>query len=368
MIAGISPQDMRPGAPPPQADGDALEAAFAALTPAQAMALQWLVRRGDGLDAAEESAFLAWLRQDSAHQRAWNELAGTAQAIAAIPAQASVELRRSVARSTRPKPSPTWGQRLRSWLAMPTWAPQALAAGVVFAVCGAGYHAWDLRQPVFVSSYQTPQGQQLQTELPEGSTLTLDASSRAEVRLYRERREVRLPEGQALFVVSPDATRPFDVLAGTARITVVGTRFAVRYTPSLGSQQVQVAVEHGRVRVSGADQGAASVELGAGQTVSADAGGRLGAVGQISAGEIAPWRKQRVNFDDIPLSTALAELQRYADTGLVVRDPAVGALRVTGSVDLQHLDDFTRNLPQVLPVRVQPGAAAGVGEIVASPR
>ena len=46
MIAGISPQDMRPGAPPPHTGGDALEAAFAALTPAQATALQWLVRAG----------------------------------------------------------------------------------------------------------------------------------------------------------------------------------------------------------------------------------------------------------------------------------------------------------------------------------
>jgi len=37
-----------------------------------------------------------------------------------------------------------------------------------------------------------------------------------------------------------------------------------------------------------------------------------------------------------------------------VRDPAVAALRVTGSVDLRRVGDFTRSLPQVLPVRLEP--------------
>ena len=174
-----------------------------------------------------------------------------------------------------------------------------------------------------------------------------------------------------MFSVQGDKARPFDVLAGPLRITVVGTRFSVRYTPSLGSQQVQVAVEEGHVRVARADAprpgegrpGADAVELTAGQAVAADGEGRLGPVVPVAAQGIAPWRGHRVNFDNTPLAAALAELERYGDTGLRVRDPAVAALRVTGSVDLRRVGDFARSLPHVLPVRLVP--REGVDEVVA---
>lgn len=59
-----------------------------------------------------------------------------------------------------------------------------------------------------------------------------------------------MPEGQAVFSIKGDPSRPFDVLAGPLRITVVGTRSSVRFTPGIrGEEGVQVAVEEGRVRV-----------------------------------------------------------------------------------------------------------------------
>ena len=104
----------------------------------------------------------------------------------------------------------------------------------------------------------------LKLRLPDGSALHLDTATRLNARLYRQRREVMLIEGQARFEVQADARRPFHVLAGGARITVVGTRFAVRYTPGMaGYDGVRVAVEEGRVQV--AVHGAAPVLLTAAQ-------------------------------------------------------------------------------------------------------
>ena len=39
----------------------------------------------------------------------------------------------------------------------------------------------------------------------------------------------------------------------------------------------------------------------------------------------------------VPLAQALAEFERYGDTGLVVRDPAIAALKVHGSFELQQV-------------------------------
>lgn len=365
-----------------RASGDALEAELAELSAAETQALRWLVRREDGLDAAAEAGFQAWLRADPAHLAAFADMAGAWQGVDEIPADGVARLRAGVPLLEAPAPSVVLPPAQRparqaeragraGWF---SWAPGALAAGVVVAVLGGGGLGWAhwQRQPVFSQHYASARGQQLETRLPDGSMLRLDTASQAEVTLYRQRREVRLPEGQVMFTVQGDKARPFDVLAGRMRITVVGTRFSVRYTPSLGSQQVQVAVEEGHVRVARADAapqengmpGADAVELTAGQTVAADAEGRLGPVGRVAAENIAPWRGQRVNFDNTPLAVAVAELERYGNTGLRVRDPAVAALRVTGSVDLRRIGDFARSLPHVLPVRLVP--REGLDEVVAT--
>ena len=48
----------------------------------------------------------------------------------------------------------------------------------------------------------------------------------------------------------------------------------------------------------------------------------------------------------------LAEFNRQGDSRLVVRDPAVVALRLTGTFDLLRPDTFAQLLPRALPVRL----------------
>ena len=238
----------------------------------------------------------------------------------------------------------------------------ALAFAVVLA-CGGGYLAWDhwQRLPVFTQQFASARGQQLDITLPDGSRLRLDTATRAEVTLYRTRREVRLPEGQAVFQVRKDAARPFDVLAGPLRVTVIGTRFSVRHTPGMTDDGgVRVAVEEGRVRVARADANA--IELGAGQQVASDASGRLGSIAPVTAAGIAPWREGRISFQDTPLSAAIAEFERYGPTGLVIADPEVGALRLTGTFDPMRTGNFKLALPRVLPVQLR--AQGDVVEII----
>ncbi|WP_208508581.1 hypothetical protein [Variovorax paradoxus] len=79
---------------------------------------------------------------------------------------------------------------------------------------------------------------------------------------------------------------------------------------------------------------------------------------------IAPWREHRLSFVDTPLARALAELERYGSTGLVVNDPAVAALRLTGTFDPRDPRTLRRALPSALPVRLK--QAGAVTELVAA--
>lgn len=93
--------------------------------------------------------------------------------------------------------------------------------------------------------------------------------------------------------------------------------------------------------------------LTVGQAVAADAAGALGPVTAVAASGVALWREGRVAFDGTPLSQALAEFERYGDTGLRIRDPAVAALRLNGSFDVRKVDNFARALTRALPVRLE---------------
>ncbi|MFS2055672.1 FecR family protein, partial [Variovorax sp. CT11-76] len=185
----------------------------------------------------------------------------------------------------------------------------ALALAATGMAVGAGYLGWrELQaQPVFVQAFATRRGQQLELPLPDSTRLRLDTATRIEVQLFRDRREVRLLEGQAVFAVQSDAQRPFSVLAGPLEVRVVGTRFAVRHTPGIdGADGTRVSVEEGRVRVARrhrtgdgawAAPSAASLReavfLVAGQQLDSDAQGLLGTVAAVPAEGIAPGREHR---------------------------------------------------------------------------
>jgi transmembrane sensor len=335
-------------------------------------ALDWFVRRtGGGFGARDEEAFQAWLEADAQHRRAYARQQTEWAALDRLPAGGLDTLRANLADDLA-------AEALRSVVARPArrrfLVPAFSAAAMVFVTGAACLLAWNhwQAQPVFTQSFSTQRGQQLEVPLPDGSRLRLDTATRVDVTYYRQRREVTLPEGQAVFSVQGDAARPFEVLAGPLRVTVVGTRFSVRHTPGMaGDNGVRVAVEEGRVKVEriapAASSGAAAPPafLSAGQQMASDAQGVLAPVAPLSTAGIAPWRDQRVSFDNTRLDQVLAELARYGDTRLVVRDPAVASLRVTGTFNPARLDSFARVLPQAAPVRLQD--ADGVMEIVRAP-
>ena len=286
--------------------------------PLPEQALRWWVRSQQGLSAQEQHALDQWQAQSPAHQQAYAAWQADWQALDQLSPVAVQHLRDQLAHdlaaeAVRPPQAQTaasaqaaspphlshhrraWSglragaQAFPQWLgaASTRWAQGAVAAalvlGTVFGVMEVvGWSPWQ-SPPQFAQAFAAPQGQQTQVQLPDGSLLRLDTDTQLDVALYAQRREVRLAQGQAMFQVQGDAARPFDVLAGPVRITVVGTRFAVRYTPGMaGYDGVRVAVEEGRVQM--AASGAAPVLLTAGQQVVTDATGTLGPVVAVPAG------------------------------------------------------------------------------------
>ncbi len=92
-----------------------------------------------------------------------------------------------------------------------------------------------------------PHGDQRTIRLDDGSIIHLNSQSRVHVRYSSGERLIELEQGQALFDVVRDATRPFRVRAGSADILAVGTQFDV-YRRSGGD--LTVTVVEGKVAVT----------------------------------------------------------------------------------------------------------------------
>lgn len=353
------------------AEARALQAFFGEQDAVELQAAQWHTRQEQGLGAVEQAELAQWLQASAEHAEAFARMDTGVARLRALPADAVAQWRAcqassqpAAAASPKPASAQSTPARLRPWLQALLPGPRGLAfCAVLLMALGLGWHQW--MQPVYSAHYVVERGQRQSLQLPDGSTLELDTDTDAQVRLYRHRREVQLAHGQAMFSVAPDASKPFEVQAGPARVTVVGTRFAVRYRQDgIDAGQVRVEVQEGRVRVAAVQTPASAVLLTAGQTTQVAADGLLAPVGSVPPDSVGLWRKGLLRFDHTPLAQALQEMERYGPTGLVVRDPAVAALPIGGSYATAKPAEFAHMLTLVLPVRLVPGAG-GRAEIVA---
>ena len=391
-MSRFSTSPSRACAPPVDeaAEQRALQAFFGEQDAVDVQAAQWHTRQEQGLSAGEQAALAQWLQASAAHAQAWARIDAGVASLRALPTAAVAQWRASQAASppaaaaaaprsasasaSAPAPAPASASasasakrapvRPLTWLQALLPGPRGLAlCAVLLVALGLGWQQW--MQPVYSAHYVVQRGQHQSLQLPDGTTLELDAETEAQVRLYRDRREVQLAHGQAMFIVAPDASKPFEVQAGPARVSVVGTRFAVRYRQDgVDAGQVRVEVQEGRVRVAAVQSPATALLLGAGQTTQVAGDGLLAPVGSVAPDSVGLWRKGLLRFDHTPLAQALQEMERYGPTGLMVRDPAVAALPLGGSYATARPAELAHMLTLVLPVRLVPGPE-GRAEIVA---
>lgn len=345
--------------------------------------VDWHTSREQGLTAREEEEFQRWLADSPAHLRAFEALNQNVASLRAIPTKDITRFRAGYSStqsneaiqapsSSHANPKRKWvNLRGSGWLASRVQGPQrAWAAFCCVALLAAGFswHYWE-RQRVFSHRYVVERGQIQNITLPDGTELAFDTDTQAHVALDRDHRELRIQEGQIMLTVAPDSTKPFVVLAGPARITVVGTQFSVRYRRAgMDANTVKVAVKEGHVRVAdmSEQQSAAQVDLVAGQGLTVLADGTISQVSRLTPGSIAPWKRGLMRFENTPLGDALMELERYGPTKLTIHDPVVAAMPIGGSFKIDHPEAFAQMVTQILPVQLLKDAA-GKTEITRKP-
>jgi transmembrane sensor len=233
------------------------------------------------------------------------------------------------------------------------WRPMvryAVAASVLAVAVGVGLFNV-LNQPSpYTAEFSTALGERRQVSLPDGSVVDLDSRSRIQVRFEKDRRAIELSEGEAMFSVEHDTSRPFVVEAGSGKVTVTGTRFDVRR----GSAETRVVVEQGTVKVQGHDAVPDDfISLTAGLGTHVDAGGKVAPAYAVNPAEMTAWRNGKLVFNNASLADVAEQVSRYRDKPLKVGNAAVGNLRLTSVFKSDNTDALLKALPSILPVAVR---------------
>lgn len=195
--------------------------------------------------------------------------------------------------------------------------------------------------------YQTGVGERLKIALADGSTAHLNTSSRLRVAYSSAERRLMLEAGQALFKVAKDKDRPFLVLAGDRVVTAHGTAFDVR----LAARSLKVALIEGTVtvasRVSTPD--AQPTRLRPNEVLSAS-GASVSVTKVADASQVAAWHDGFVVFEDDRLADAVAEMNRYVTKPIVIGDPHIADLRVSGAFRTGETRAFIEALELAFPL------------------
>jgi ferric-dicitrate binding protein FerR (iron transport regulator) len=223
-----------------------------------------------------------------------------------------------------------------------------LAALLALAVALPLGIAWHHRGAVQLEAgHATGPGARERLSLPDGSTVWLNVSSRAVVRYTGARRDVVLEAGEALFTVSRDERRPFEVAAGPVRVRALGTAFNVR----LREDAVEIAVRHGRIAVAPAAGPGTSITLEAGERTTFSIGRPPGPVLRSDPEAVGAWSQGWIKLERAPLGLLVAELARYHPLRIAMR-PDAASLQVSGAFRIDDPHGVLRMLPRVLPVAV----------------
>lgn len=309
-----------------------------------AEAAVWVARlHGPDRSPGMERECVAWQGTSAAHALAFERCTETWQAAAGLTLRAYAS------------DSPSAGMRAGRWRQSPARMHLAAAVALVLGVLG-GVSVF----PWSAGLYETGVGEQRAVVLDDGSRMSLNTSTRAQLKMSSSRRSVKIERGEAYFEVAKDADRPFIVEAGGAKVIATGTAFAVRSAPegSGGAGAMTVTLVEGQVIVH-APEGVAggkkrAVVLAPGERFRVQTGGAAkGAelstlLDRPRVDQALAWRRGEVVFDDVAVVDGVAEMNRYSTRVIVVMDAAaVRGLRVSGVFRTGDSLSFARALAKL---------------------
>ena len=316
-------------------------------------AMGWLLRIRDGaLSERDLAQWTLWYESDERHKRAFDDMQSFWLASGDLAADAAARQHLLTPSDGGGKARPE--RRSRSYLQPLGWG-LALAASIALLAVRLRVRVPGppvrLSRPPLVEA--APQFRK--TVLPDGSIVQLAPRSVVVVHYTARERLVTMRSGEAYFSVVHNLARPFILTVNDLIIRDVGTAFNIRdagsrtvVTVVRGSLEVVSDPEPGRTRTAVRPL---HVRVLAGEQVRWD---RRAApvLRKANTERVLAWRHGRLEYVDQPLSSVIADVNRYVKRPVIIGDRAAGRIRFTGTVFTHTADAWVQALPNEFPVEL----------------
>ncbi|MBA6390893.1 FecR domain-containing protein [Colwellia sp. BRX10-3] len=227
----------------------------------------------------------------------------------------------------------------------PIFKPVMLAASISFMAL----LLWvGMPNDVHKNSYATLIGQQMDATFDDGSIIHLNTNTHIETEFSDNKRIIKLVKGEALFEVAHDPNRPFIVYAGDRLVQAIGTKFVVH----LKSEDIQVTVTDGKVKMSKVALNTTLTDIndltntaiqkddvyiikGEKVVVTQDKTPTLTFIKAENMARELSWLNGKLIFVNEELSDVIEEINRYVEIEIVLNDPTLHDIPISGRFDLK---------------------------------
>ncbi|GAA0532773.1 transmembrane sensor [Rhizomicrobium palustre] len=274
-------------------------------------AAEWAAKSDHGqVPAADELAFRRWLAADARHKGAFMKAL-------------AVQIHLEKMGKAHPELAPAVTARPKS-------ATRFVMIGAIAASLIVAMYAGLFRLSLENHHYSTTLGHMEVVALSDGSAMTLNSGSKAEIQYALLSRDVTLAKGEALFDVAKNKLRPFRVAARNAHVRAVGTSFSVK---NVAGSPIEVLVREGVVAIETHDSsGNHTLQAPANRKVIITDNGAV-TMTSASTAEVTnalAWREGYIFLSRRTLAEAAAEFSRYSPITITMADPAVSNRVVSG--------------------------------------
>ena len=200
--------------------------------------------------------------------------------------------------------------------------------------------------PAYFADYQTATGALRTLALSDGSQIIMNSDTALSVNYTDNLRQITLYQGEAYFDVAADRARPFDVKTRAGNVRALGTEFDIKNR----NEHVAITVFEHAVRVS-LNNGDVVENLATGQQV-VFTENSFSKTRDVSLSAVKSWLKQRLVFQDKPLSEVVSELNHYRAGTIIILGSKLKTLSVTGVFDTDNTNIALNTIEQSLPVSI----------------
>lgn len=286
----------------------------------------YAVLSGERVSPQQEQRWQQWYQQDQDHQWAWQQVENLRSQLSHVPGDVASRALHDTRVTRR----------------------QVMKGLMLLLGVGGGWQLWQSETGEGLrADYRTAKGAISHQRLEDGSQLTLNTQSAADVRFDAHQRTVQLWYGEIAITTAKDPhQRPFRVFTRQGQLTALGTEFTVYQQDDF----TRLTVQQHAVEVALANDPTHKRRVNAGESLQFSAS----AFAAVTPGdeESASWTQGVLSFSDKPLGEVIATLSRYRN-GILRCDPAVAGLRLSGTFPLKNTDGILQVIAQTLPVKIQ---------------